>query len=125
MLGGNAARLANGEHPPTMSPPRPHTRTIHQPISLARIHSYLTMTTTLLWTRQPDVIGALGLALNAADERDGHVEVRDRIAELLSCAQELWRSLPELDDPQEQTRRSRLLFRLIHLADIEALTTPA
>ncbi len=125
VLGGNAARLAGGEHPSTMSPPRPHTRTIHQPIALARIHAYLTMTTALLWTRQTDVIGALGLALNAADERDGHVEVRERIAELLSCAQELWRSLPELDDAQEQMRRGRLLFRLIHLADIEALTTPA
>jgi hypothetical protein len=80
------------------------------------------MVTPLLWTRQPDVIGALGLALNAAAERDGHAEVRERIAELLVCAGDLWSLIPEIDDEPERTRTNRLAFRLIHLADIEALT---
>lgn len=126
LLGGNAARLARGEHPAAESPPRLGTRTLSQPIALARIHSYLTMATPLLWTSQPDVIGALGLAMNAAEEQDEHGEVRERIAGLLSCAREVWRSVAEVpDDRSEQMRLQRLAFKLIHLADIEALTTPA
>ena len=108
-----------------MSPTRLGTRTIHQPIALARIHTYLTMLTPLLWMRQPDTVGALGLALNAADERDGYADVRERISGLLSCAQEVWRTLPELDDEAEQRRRIRLTQKLVHLADIETLTNPA
>lgn len=125
VLGANAARIAEGAHPERLSPPRLGTREIHQPIALARIHTYLAMTTPLLWTRQADVIGALGLALNAAAEQDGRADVQERIAELLACAREVWRSIHELDDDAERHRRFRLTFRLIHLADIEALTTPA
>ena len=33
----------------------------------------------LLWTRQPDTIGVLGLAINTCAERDGHAETVDRI----------------------------------------------
>lgn len=124
VLGANAARIAAGRHPERLSQPRLGTRTIRQPIALARIHTYLTMLTPLLWMRQPDTIGALGLALNAADERDGYSETRERISELLTCAQELWRTLPELDDEEELRRRARLAQKLVHLADIEALTTP-
>ena len=50
----------------------------------ARIHQYLSMATPLLWTRQPDTIGVLGLALNATNERNGNVpEELERIRELL------------------------------------------
>ena len=44
---------------------------------LARIHQYLSMATPLLWARQPDTIGVLGLALNACEE-NGHTD-RDLI----------------------------------------------
>lgn len=125
VLGANASRISDSRQPEAMSPPHLGTRTIHQPIVLARIHTYLTMLTPLLWMRQPDMVGALGLALNAADERDGYTEVRERIAELLSCARDLWRTLPELDDEAEQRRLARLTQKLVHLADIETLTTPA
>ncbi|MCL4289188.1 MAG: amidohydrolase family protein [Thermoleophilia bacterium] len=125
LLGGNAARIADGEPPPPASPPKLATRTLVQPIPFARIHSYLTMATPLLWTRQPDVIGALGLALNAAAERDGHAETHERIEELLACARDLWRMVPELEEEAERHHLGRSVFRLIHLADIEALTAHA
>ena len=124
-LGGNAARIADGGSPPPLSPPKLATRTLVQPIPFARIHTYLTMATPLLWTRQPDVIGALGLALNAAAERDGHAETHERIEELLACARDLWRMVPELEEEVERHHLGRSVFRLIHLADIEALTAHA
>lgn len=122
VLGGNAARIADGEPAVPRTPPRRETRTLSQPIQLIRIHTYLTMATPLLWTRQPDVIGALGLALNAAAERDGHVDACDRISELLACARDLWRTLPELEEDPERVYVARRAFQLVHLADIEALT---
>ena len=35
-------------------------------MQLARIHQYLSMATPLLWTRQSDTIGVLGLAIGVA-----------------------------------------------------------
>jgi hypothetical protein len=94
-------------------------------MAFARIHQYLSMATPLLWTRQADTIGVLGLALNATADRDGHEEERDRIRELLEAARDLWRVLPELEDEAEQRIVSRTTFRLVHLADILAVTTSA
>ena len=56
------------------------------------------MATPLLWMRQPDTIGVLGLAINACAERNGHVEDVDRIRELLDAARDLWATLPEIED---------------------------
>src|SRR5213592_1680707 len=64
MLWGNASRIADGEPPLEPSPPR-GGGTFSQPMAFARIHQYLSMATPLLWTRQADTIGVLGLALNA------------------------------------------------------------
>jgi predicted TIM-barrel fold metal-dependent hydrolase len=126
VLGSNAARIADGLPAPALTAPKVGTRSVHQPIAMARIHTYIAMTMPFLWTRQPDLSGSLGLALNAAAERDGHADVRGRIAELLDCARDVWRTVPEIeDDDAERTYRTRLAQRLIHLADIEALTTYA
>jgi predicted TIM-barrel fold metal-dependent hydrolase len=122
LLGGTAARIAAGEAPRVPTPPRGPTR-LEQPITFARIHHYLAMATPLLWTRQPDTIGVLGLALNACGERDGYVEARERIAELVSCARELWRATAEAEDDAERMELGRLTFRLVHIADIVAVTT--
>lgn len=122
VLGRNAARIAAGQPPPTPTPPKVGTRTLVQPISFTRIHTYLTMTTPFLWMRLPDTVGALGLAINAAAEEDGHAEIHERIAELLSCARDLWRTLPELEEEADRHHLGRLVYRLVHLADIEALT---
>ncbi len=121
MLGRSAGRIAAGEPPRATSEPS-REETFEQPISFARIHNYLAMATPLLWTRQADTIGVLGLALNACRERDGHVEARERIAELLVCARELWRTSAEAEDEAERIRLGRTTFRLIHLADIETVT---
>jgi hypothetical protein len=67
-------------------------------------------------------VGVIGLALNACYDRDGHSEERERIKELLIAARDLWRVLPELEDEQEQRVVGRTTFRLIHLADILAVT---
>jgi hypothetical protein len=122
MLGRSAARIADGE--PPLEPTKPRGGDVFtQPMIFARIHQYLSMATPLLWTRQPDTIGVLGLALNATNERNGTVpEELDRIRELLATARDLWRSAPEVEDEQEKRQLSRMTFRLIHLADIWAVT---
>jgi predicted TIM-barrel fold metal-dependent hydrolase len=121
MLGRSAARIANGEPPLQPTPPNGR-RTLEQPITFARIHQYLAMATPLLWTRQTDTIGVLGLALNASRERDGFEDERERIADLLACARDLWRTLPETESESDRFELGRLTFRLIHLADILAAT---
>jgi uncharacterized protein len=124
MLYGTASRIADGE--PPLEPSRPRgSETFSQPMAFARIHQYLSMATPLLWTRQADTIGVLGLALNACADRDGHEEERGRIRELLEAARELWRVLPEVEDEGEQRIVSRTTFRLVHLADILAVTSGA
>jgi uncharacterized protein len=121
MLGRSAARIANGEPPLEPTPPNGR-RTLEQPITFARIHHYLAMATPLLWTRQTDTIGVLGLALNACRERDGFEEERERIADLLACARDLWRTLPESESESDRVELGRLTFRLLHLADILTVT---
>jgi predicted TIM-barrel fold metal-dependent hydrolase len=124
MLAGNANRIAAGESPLEPTAPK-GGETFSQPLTFARIHQYLSMATPLLWTRQPDTVGVVGLALNACDERDGHKTERDEIKDLLLVARELWRTLPEAADEQEQRDVTRTTFRLIHLADIIAVTSNA
>jgi hypothetical protein len=67
----------------------------------------------------------LGLALNACLEPNGHYDERAQISELVSTARELWRTLPEIEDDLEQRVLSRATFRLLHLADILAVTSGA
>ncbi len=124
MLAGNAHRIANGEEPLEPSEPRGRA-TFSQPMVLARIHQYLSMATPLLWTRQPDTIGVLGLALNATEERNGNIAEVDQIRDLLITARELWRGLPESETEDDRVEASRAVFRLVHLADILSITTDA
>ncbi len=124
MLAGNAHRITNGEEPLEPSEPRGRA-TFSQPMVLARIHQYLSMATPLLWTRQPDTIGVLGLALNATEERNGNIPEVDQIRDLLVTARELWRGLPESETEDDRIEASRAVFRLVHLADILSITTDA
>jgi len=125
VLAGNANRVAAGEPPLEPSAPK-GIDTFQQPMALARIHQYLSMATPLLWTRQPDRVGVLGLALNATHDRsNGHRDELEQIRELLIAAQAMWRALPEEGDEQDRMAHTRATFRLIHLADIVAVTTPA
>jgi uncharacterized protein len=122
ILAGNANRIANGE--PPLEPSQPQGAAIlQQSMSLARIHQYLSMAMPMLFARQQDTFGALGLALNATDERNGKVEELDQIRELLLAARELWRTLPEAEDEADTRLVARTTMRLIHLADIIAVTS--
>jgi predicted TIM-barrel fold metal-dependent hydrolase len=124
LLWGNAAAIAAGG--PLPEPTAPLGRAeLDQPLQLARIHQYLSMATPLLWSRQPDTVGLLGLALSACAERNGYVDAVDRIRELLVAAQELWATVPGLAEERALRTTARLTFRLIHLADIEAVTPHA
>jgi predicted TIM-barrel fold metal-dependent hydrolase len=124
MLGGTARRIAAGE--PPLEPSAPAGSDVYStPLTLARIHQYLSMATPLLWTRQADTIGVLGLALNACLERNGYRPETEQIKELLTTARDLWRQLVETDDDGERTLTMRATFRLIHLADILAVTSGA
>ncbi|HET7044761.1 MAG TPA: amidohydrolase family protein [Gaiellaceae bacterium] len=120
LLAGSAKRIASGE--PPLEPTAPcGSDTFSQPTQLARIHQYLSMATPMFWTQQPDTVGVLGLALNACGE-NGRVEAAP-IAELISTARELWRAFPEIEGEDERRRAARSTFRLIHLADILAVTS--
>jgi uncharacterized protein len=121
MLAGTANALADGRERPAPTAPV-GSDTFSQPMQLARIHQYLSMATPLLWSRQPDTVGVLGLAINTCAERNGHSADVDRIRELLVAARDLWLVVPTIDDEVEQRQTMRLTHRLVHIADIEAVT---
>src|SRR5438270_10951075 len=115
VLARNAQRIVEGEPPLQPSAPK-GIDTFQQPMSFARIHQYLSMATPLLWTRQQDRVGVLGLALNACDDRtNGHREELEQIRELLIAAQAMWLTLPEEGDEKDRMAHTRATFRLIHL----------
>ena len=119
ILGPHASRIADGE--PPLEPSKPEgSDVLTQPMTLARIHQYLSMVMPLLFTRQQDTFGALGLAINACSEPNGHVKELAEIQELLLAARDLWRTLPEAEDDAEARVVARTTARLVHLADIVA-----
>jgi predicted TIM-barrel fold metal-dependent hydrolase len=124
LLGRTAMRIRDGE-PPLEPTARPGQRSISQPMTFARIHHYLSMATPLVWMRQQDTIGVLGLALNACAESDGHVEERERVAELIRSARDVWSTLPDAAGEDEQRRLGRMVVKLVQLADIEAVAVRA
>lgn len=124
LLGRTALRIRDGEVPVEPTEPAGH-KSIAQPMTFARIHHYLSMATPLLWMRQQDTLGVLGLALNACGEQDGHVEERERIASLLESAREVWRVLGEAESDDERRALGRMVTKLVHLADIEAVAVRA
>jgi predicted TIM-barrel fold metal-dependent hydrolase len=124
LFAGSARRICRGDDPVPLSPPQ-GPESISQPLTFARIHAYLSMATPLLWTRQADTIGVLGLALNACDERsNGYREQTEQIRELLLAARDLWLVLPEVDEA-DRPRAGRAAFRMVHLANILAVTANA
>ncbi|MBV8256742.1 MAG: amidohydrolase family protein, partial [Actinobacteria bacterium] len=117
ILAGNANRIIDGQEPLEPSEPK-GAEVLQQPLALARIHQYLSMAMAALFARQQDIFGALGLALNATYERNGHVDDLEEIRELLTAARDLWRTLPEAEDDAEARLIARTSSRLIHLADV-------
>jgi predicted TIM-barrel fold metal-dependent hydrolase len=124
MLGENARRIADGEPLPSLSTPK-SMKTLGQPLTFARIHQYISMAVPMLWLRQRDGIGALGLAVNASRERNGYFEEAERIQELLVTAQQLWREGGEVVSDAERIEAMRTAIQLINIADLIAITTRA
>jgi predicted TIM-barrel fold metal-dependent hydrolase len=123
MFAGTAARMANGEEPLEPSQPR-GSDVLEQPLAQARIHQYVSMAMPLLFVRQPDAFGALGLALNATEEPNGtRLGELGQIRELLEAARDLWRTLPEAEDDSERRLVARTAVRLIQIADTVAVTS--
>jgi uncharacterized protein len=122
LLGENARRIVDGEPPQPLSVPRGGTSLV-QPLTFARIHQYISMSVPLLWLRQRDALGSLGLALNASRERDGHEEESLRIQELLVTASELWREGAEVVSDDDRVAAMRTAIQLVNLADLIAVTT--
>jgi len=79
----------------------------------------------MLWMRQRDALGALGLAVNASRERDGHEEESWRIQELLSTASELLRETAAIESDEERVSAFRTAMQLVNLADLITVTTRA
>ena len=124
ILGAGALRIVRGEPQAPLTSPRGKA-TLSQPLGFARIHQYLSMATPLFWLRQGDVLGALGLAINASLERDGFPDESERIHELLATAEEVWTGSRAIEDEAERNRAGRVAFGLVHLADVLAVTTHA
>jgi len=124
LLGETARALADGAPPPRLTSPHGVTALV-QPLTFARIHQYISMATPLLWMRQPDAVGGLGLAVNAALEDNGHVEEAAWIRDALVTAAELWRTVPGVPDGPERVALSRTAIALVHMADVLAVTTRA
>ena len=124
MLGENARRIADGEPLPALTAPK-EMKTLGQPLTFARIHQYISMAVPMLWLRQRDGIGALGLAVNASRERNGYFEEAERIEELLVTAQQLWREGGEVVSDDERIEAMRTAIQLINIADLITVTTRA
>jgi hypothetical protein len=122
VLGGNAARVADGSEPLAPSQPRGHEQ-LSVPLTLARVGHYLSMTTTLLWLRTPaDSLGMLGLAITACREAPRqHAETTDRIRELLEAARDVW-ALAAVADDAERARLIPTARQLLSLASTLAVT---
>jgi predicted TIM-barrel fold metal-dependent hydrolase len=114
VMWGNAERAARGEPATTLSPPlSARDRTI--PLQRVRVHEYLIMATTLLWTRLPDTPGALGLARRACDT-NGSTDL-EAVAGLLDMAEELWTQSLAMEDPDAARPCSRAAARTLQIAD--------
>jgi uncharacterized protein len=114
MFWGNAERASRGEPAASLSPPL-FTRERTAPLQRLRIHDYLVMTQTLMWSRAGDRPGALGLALRACDT-GGAGELGD-VAELLEAVQALWSEALEIEDEAAAREPTRAAMRLLQIAD--------
>jgi predicted TIM-barrel fold metal-dependent hydrolase len=114
MFWGNAERASRGEPASSLSPPLlPRERTV--PLQRLRIHDYLVMTQTLMWSRAGDRPGAIGLALRACDT-NGSGELAE-VAELLEAVQTIWNKGLEMDDEASGWAYTRQAMRLLQIAD--------
>ena len=119
VLGGTLEGILRGELPATMSEPlAPASWTF--PHSSLRVFSYLAAATPLVWMRQADAIGLLGLALGACVE-DGLAPV----GALIDAAARLWADWvqsPDGDRNEPFSETQRAIYGLLHLAQTATYT---
>ncbi|CAA9534049.1 MAG: hypothetical protein AVDCRST_MAG79-1186 [uncultured Thermoleophilia bacterium] len=118
IVGGTLEGIIAGELP-TLSPPVGPVEGSYRHTAM-RVHSYLAAATPLIWTRQPDVIGLMGLALTAASE--GGDELAG-VPELIEAAGRLWAEAPASVDGQGTpisawATHMRKVYALVHLAQV-------
>ncbi len=105
-----AERVAAGRSAERLSEPLlPRELTV--PLQRMRVAEYLGMAMTLLWTRQPDIPGALGLALRACDGE----EPLAGAAEALEAAARTWAAGLAVTDDVAREHELRQARRLVQL----------
>ncbi len=124
LLGETGRRIADREPLPPLSSPK-KLKALGQPLTFARIHQYISMAVPMLWMRQRDGIGALGLAVNASRERNGYHDESEQIQELLMTAEALWKEGTEVVSDDARVEAMRTAIQLVNLADLVAITTRA
>jgi uncharacterized protein len=120
MFWGNAERVGRGEPAAGLSPPLLEPPT-GRSLQHRRIADYIVTTTALLWMYQPDIPGALGLAVRACDI-EGSPELAD-VAELITAASELWDEGIALENREIALPYMRRAMRLLQVA-LAILDTP-
>jgi hypothetical protein len=123
IMGGTLEGILAGDLP-DLSPPAAPAESRHRHTAM-RVHSYLAAATPLIWTRQPDVIGLMGLALTAAS--DGGEELAG-VPELIDVAGRLWAEAPSSGNGSPASVEAwashlRKVYALVHLAQA-ALFSP-
>ena len=125
MLGGTAARS------PTARAADPGAARgaaeLSHPVPFLRIHQYLTMASAMLWMRQTPIPTASwgSRSTPATSARTSTGPRREQIRELLVATRDLWDLAAQIEDDGDRRRAQRGAFRLVHLANILAVTNPA
>ena len=125
MLGGTARRMQAGEALEPLSGPKGPTSLV-QPLTFARIHQYISMAVPMLWLRQRDAIGAIGLA--STPRASGRTGTRTRRSASRSSSRRLrtcGARAPRSRTTATACATFRAAIQLVNLADMVSLTTRA
>jgi predicted TIM-barrel fold metal-dependent hydrolase len=116
VMGGTVAGLVEGRRPERISAPAAPP-VLDVSYDRARVHTYLSAATPLLWLGQIDAIGFLGLAAAACHDHGS----LDDAARLIGVAEKAWSGVPEVVEPKQVEERTRAVFKLLHCAQVMAL----
>jgi uncharacterized protein len=114
ILWGNAERVAAGRPAEALAAPLGSPRPTADFFRL-RVHEYLIATFPLVWTKQPDLLGALQLARHAIGE-PRTVELQ-AASEMIDLAHACWKHELESGSRREVLSLSWTTFRLLEFAD--------
>ena len=127
VLHDTAARIADGLDPVAPTAPQGPTELSH-PVTFLRIHQYLTMASAMLWMRHPsDTFGVIGLGAQRLRRALERLPRRDRPDPRAARRDPgpVGAGLRRRTTSSRAARAQRGAFRLVHLASVLAVTTPA